>query len=150
MPAFTRLLIGLTAAAFACGAAQAQPPAKRPASGVAAAKKPALDRSGHTKRGKASYYAKKFAGRTMADGTPMDPDANVAASRTLPLGTRAKVTNVENGRSAVVEIRDRGPYVEGRSIDVSPKVAAELGLLEDGVATVDVTPLELPPVADSR
>lgn len=150
MPASTRILIGFLAAAFASGGALAEPSPKRPSPGAAAAKKPAVDRSGRTKRGKASYYAKKFAGRTMADGTPMDPDANVAASRTLPLGTRAKVTNVENGRSAVVEIRDRGPYVEGRSIDVSPKVAAELGLLEDGVATVDVTPLQLPPVADSR
>jgi rare lipoprotein A len=155
-----KCILGVAAALFA-GQGSLAGPATRcaaPESRVSAAPGPgassrdsrrALDCSGRTQRGKASYYARKFAGRTMADGTPMNPDSNAAASRTLPLGTRAKVTNVENGRSAVVEIRDRGPYVEGRTIDVSPKVAEQIGLLEDGVATVEVTPLELP-VADGR
>ena len=80
----------------------------------------------------------------MADGTPMNPESNHAASKTLPLGTKAKVTNLKNGKSAVVEIRDRGPYVEGRSIDVTPKTARELGMVKDGVAPVEVTPIEVP------
>lgn len=144
-------IAAVAATAFAESAVLAHPPA--PAKGekpeASASKKRPLDRSGRTQRGKASYYAQKFAGRTMADGTPMDPNANIAASRTLPLGTKAKVTNLENGRSAVVEIRDRGPYVEGRTIDLSPKVAEDIGMIEDGVATVDVTPLEIP-AADRR
>ncbi len=108
------------------------------------AKKPALDRSGQPREGKASYYSEYFYGRTMADGTPMDPDADIAASRTLPLGSVVEVTNLENGKSQVVEIRDRGPYIDGRIIDLSPKVAKQLDMLEDGVVQVVVTPLEVP------
>ena len=103
-----------------------------------------LDRSGKPQEGEASYYGENFYGRKMADGTPMDPDANIAASRTLPLGSIVEVTNVENGKSEVVEIRDRGPYIEGRIIDLSPKVAEDLDMLEQGVVEVVVTPLEVP------
>jgi rare lipoprotein A len=106
--------------------------------------KPQLDRSGKVRKGKASYYAKSFAGKKMADGTRMDPNANIAASRTLPLGTKVQVTNLENGKSAVVEIRDRGPYVDGRIVDLSPKVAKKLNMLDDGVAPVVVAPIEVP------
>jgi rare lipoprotein A len=80
----------------------------------------------------------------MADGAPMDPHSNVAASKTLPLGTKAEVTNLENGKSEVVEIRDRGPYVEGRIVDVSPKVAEKLDMKKAGVAPVVVKPIEVP------
>jgi rare lipoprotein A len=105
---------------------------------------PKLDRSGKARKGKASYYARSFAGKKMADGTPMNPNANIAASRTLPLGTKAQVTNLENGRSAVVEIRDRGPYVDGRIVDLSPKVAKKLQMVDDGVAPVVVEPIAVP------
>jgi rare lipoprotein A len=103
-----------------------------------------LDRSGKARHGKASYYGKKFHGKKMADGTPMDPHSNVAASKTLPLGTKARVTNLENGKSETVEIRDRGPYVDGRIVDVSPTVADRLGIKKQGVAPVEVKPLEVP------
>lgn len=107
--------------------------------------KPHPDLSGHKRTGKASFYAKKFAGREMADGTPMDPNADNAASKTLPLGTTAKVTNVETGQSATVTIQDRGPYVKGRIIDLSPATALEIGLSRnDGIATVVVAPIEVP------
>ena len=107
-------------------------------------KKPNLDRSGKTQEGEASYYGKEFFGRKMADGTPMDPQSNIAASRTLPLGTKARVTNLDNGKSAEVEIRDRGPYIEGRIVDLTPKTAEQLGMKTEGVAPVAVTPIELP------
>lgn len=110
---------------------------------------PPLDRSGEPRKGEASWYGGEFAGKTMADGTPMDPQSNNAASRTLPLGTTAKVTNLDNGRSAVVEIRDRGPYVDGRIVDVSPKTAQQLGFKHEGVAPVEVKPIELPRGAGS-
>lgn len=103
-----------------------------------------LDRSGKTRKGKASYYGRKFYSKEMADGTPMDPQSNSAASKTLPLGTTAKVTNLKNGSSDVVEIRDRGPYVKGRIVDVSPKTADKLGLKEGGTAPVEVKPVEVP------
>lgn len=91
--------------------------------------------------GKASYYSRRLAGKKMADGTRFDPASNAAASKTLPLGTQARVRNLETGKSAVVEIRDRGPYVRGRIMDVTPRTAAELGMKEDGVALVEVEPL---------
>jgi rare lipoprotein A len=95
--------------------------------------------------GIASIYADEFAGRKMADGTRMDPNADNAASRSLPLGTTAEVTNLENGQSAKVTIQDRGPYVQGRIIDLSPATAREIGLdRQDGVATVAVAPIEVP------
>ena len=81
----------------------------------------------------------------MADGTRMKPQGNNAASKTLPLGTTAKVTNVETGQSAVVTIQDRGPYVKGRIVDLSPATAQKIGIeREDGVATVEVAPIAVP------
>lgn len=103
-----------------------------------------LDRSGEPRQGEASYYGEYFYGRTMADGTPMDPDANIAASRTLPFGSIVEVTNLKNGKKEVVEIRDRGPYVDGRIIDLSPKVAERLDMLDEGVVQVVVTPIAVP------
>jgi rare lipoprotein A len=103
------------------------------------------DRSGKTRHGKASYYGREFYGKKMANGKPMDPRSNVAASKTLPLGTKAKVTNLDTGKSAVVDIQDRGPYVKGRIVDLSPKVAQELDIKEKGVASVKVDPLVIPP-----
>ncbi len=103
-----------------------------------------LDRSGKTRKGKASYYGQNFYSKKMADGTHMDPQSNVAASKTLPLGTKAKVTNLENGKTEEVEIKDRGPYVNGRIVDVSPKTADKLGLKENGTAPVEVKPVAVP------
>ncbi|MES2015459.1 MAG: septal ring lytic transglycosylase RlpA family protein [Pseudomonadota bacterium] len=106
--------------------------------------KPKLDRSGKARKGKASYYGRQFAGKKMASGKPFNPRRAVAASKTLPLGTVAKVTNLNNGKSEVVTIADRGPYVKGRIVDVSPKTAATIGLQKDGVAPVEVKPLLVP------
>jgi rare lipoprotein A len=107
--------------------------------------KPSLDRSGRTRVGKASFYADRFAGRTMADGTPMSPYGDNAASKTLPLGTKALVTNLETGRTARVTIRDRGPYVKGRIVDLSPSTARRIGIdRKEGVAMVEVTPIVVP------
>jgi rare lipoprotein A len=104
-----------------------------------------LDRSGRPRVGIASFYADRFAGRLMADGTPMKPQGNNAASRTLPLGTIAQVTNLETGRTAMVTIRDRGPYVKGRIVDLSPSIARKIGIdRKEGIAMVQVTPIEVP------
>jgi rare lipoprotein A len=104
-----------------------------------------IDRSGKKRVGKASFYAHMFAGRKMADGKQMDPQHDNAASRTLPLGTTAKVTNLETGKSALVTIQDRGPYVDGRIVDLSPSTAQEIGLSNrKGVARVEVSPLAVP------
>src|ERR1700732_56975 len=110
-----------------------------------AATRPQPDLSGRTRFGDASFYAKKFAGREMADGGKMDPLGDNAASKTLPLGTRAKVTNIDTGQSVVVTIQDRGPYVKGRIVDLSPSTAQKIGITQDiGVAKVRVTPISVP------
>jgi rare lipoprotein A len=102
------------------------------------------DLSGRKQVGRASYYAPKFDGRRMADGHKFEPMANVAASKTLPLGTTAKVTNEATGKSAIVTVQDRGPYVDGRIIDVSPKVARQLDMTHKGVSKVVVKPIAEP------
>ena len=128
-----------TAQPAAPQATQPAPPPGPPAT------KPGLDRSGSKQVGKASFYADKFSGRKMADGSRMDPRDDNAASKTLPLGTVARVTNLHNGRSAVVTIRDRGPHARGRILDVSPRVARELGMTQHGTAPVEVVVMRAPP-----
>jgi rare lipoprotein A len=137
-----RYWVPLILSTFLTLPAHSSPPGETTTTEKPAARK--ADLSGKPHKGKASYYGGKFAGKKMADGTPMDPNANIAASKTLPLGTIAEVTNLKNGKSEVVEIRDRGPYVNGRIIDVSPKVASKLDMKKDGVAMVEVRPLEVP------
>ena len=80
----------------------------------------------------------------MADGGRFDPRSDAAAHRTLPLGSTAQVRNLENGRSATVTVRDRGPHAPGRVLDVSPSTAERLGMTGEGVASVEVTPVEVP------
>ena len=103
-----------------------------------------IDHSGRKQAGRASFYAHSFANRKMANGQRMNPNANVAASKTLPLGSVAKVTNLRNGKTATVKIEDRGPYVDGRVVDLAPKVANQLELTHQGVAPVVVKPVTLP------
>ncbi len=106
---------------------------------------PPADFSGHRRVGIASFYADRFAGRKMADGARMNPHGDNAASRTLPLGTVAKVTNLATHRSAVVTIEDRGPYVQGRIVDLSPSTARKIGITrKQGIAKVRVTPIAVP------
>jgi rare lipoprotein A len=146
-----RLLFGAVVAASTFGAAGSAVAVQRAKAPSAQAQdKPAagskLDRSGRKRVGTASVYARRFAGRKMADGARMDPHDDNAASKTLPLGTQAKVTNLETGRSASVTIKDRGPYVKGRIVDLSPATADKIGLTpKDGVAKVEVEPIALPP-----
>jgi rare lipoprotein A len=121
------------------------PPKRTPAQRLSPNVKAPLDRSGKKRLGKASFYAHMFTGRKMADGKIMNPAHSNAASRTLPLGTTARVTNLETGQSAVVTIQDRGPYVEGRIVDLSPATAKQIGITpRQGVAKVEVAPLSIP------
>jgi rare lipoprotein A len=104
-----------------------------------------------TQQGKASYYHHRFNGRRMANGDRFDPSLNTAAHRTLPLGTMVRVTNLDNGRSVVVRVTDRGPFTRGRIIDLSPTTADHLGMRRAGVAQVQVTPLrDLVEIAEAR
>jgi len=93
-------------------------------------------------RGIASYYHPTyFTGRPMANGDRFDPNSNSAAHRTLPFGTVVEVTNLRNGRTRTVVIEDRGPFIAGRIIDLSPRIAEELGMRNAGIARVEVRPI---------
>jgi rare lipoprotein A len=116
----------------------------QPLNAVPRHRSPGIDRSGGAIAGKASYYGSGFDGKKMANGEHLDPSENVAASKTLPLGTTAKVIDRDTGKSATVRITDRGPHVGGRVIDVSPSVASQLDMKKKGVARVEVKPITVP------
>ncbi len=86
--------------------------------------------------GRASYYGPGFAGRRTASGAIFHPERLTAAHRSLPLGTKVRVTNLHNGESVLVTINDRGPFVRGRQIDLSMGAARQIGMLGRGVAQV--------------
>jgi len=88
--------------------------------------------------GPASYYGSHLHGRLTANGTRYDERAFTCAHRTLPFGTRLRVTAVDTGASTVVVVTDRGPFVAGRIIDLSRAAARALGILEQGVARVRI------------
>jgi len=96
---------------------------------------------------KASWYGTKFAGRPTTSGERFDPNRLTAASKTLPLGSVIKVENPTNGRSVTVRINDCGPFVRGRSLDLSRGAAQKIGLTHQGVARVKLITLESPPDA---
>jgi rare lipoprotein A len=94
--------------------------------------------------GTASYYAHKFHGRKTANGETYDENKMTAAHRTLPFGTRVRVTNLDNEKSVELRINDRGPFVDGRIIDVSYRAAGELDFLQAGLARVRMEVLSSP------
>ncbi|MEQ4538868.1 MAG: septal ring lytic transglycosylase RlpA family protein [Billgrantia sp.] len=92
--------------------------------------------------GIASFYSDRFQGATTASGEPFDQQALTAAHPSLPLGTKVIVTRADTGQEVEVLINDRGPFVEGRIIDLSKRAARELGMLNRGVAPVMVTTIQ--------
>ena len=93
---------------------------------------------GYDRVGEASWYGKRYHGRTTANGESFDMNALTAAHKRLPFGTLVRVTNLANKRSLVVRINDRGPYAGGRIIDLSKRAASILGFQNRGVAKVRV------------
>jgi rare lipoprotein A len=87
-------------------------------------------------QGEASYYGHELAGNRTASGERFNPHGLTAAHRTLPLGTKLRVTNIANGRSVIVRINDRGPFVRNRLIDVSLGAAREINMVRSGKAQV--------------
>jgi rare lipoprotein A len=116
----------------------APPPAAAPAPPPTPAPPPAPapeppPRKGLVERGRVSLYGAEFAGKPTASGEIFDPDALTMAHRTLPFGTRVRVTNVENQRSVEVIVNDRGPAVAGRIADLSLAAARQIGMVASGV-----------------
>lgn len=97
--------------------------------------------AGMSDRGKASWYGPEFQGSPTASGEPFDMHALTAAHRSLPLGSYARVKNLDNGRSVVVKINDRGPHAGRRMIDLSYAAAEEINMVAAGTAHVEVEPV---------
>jgi len=117
----------------------AQPAAPAPAASPAPAA-PAAD----TEQGKLAWYGSKFAGRKTASGQRYDPNALTMAHKTLPFGTRVKVTNVANKRSVELYVNDRGPTQADRIGDVSHAAAKRLGMVRAGIIDAEVSVVAAP------
>jgi rare lipoprotein A len=94
--------------------------------------------SGYRERGIASWYGEKFHGRRTSSGEPYDMYAMTAAHKTLPLPAYVRVTNLQNGKSVVVRVNDRGPFVDNRLIDLSYAAAVKLDMTRSGTAMVEI------------
>ena len=101
---------------------------------------PKSKKAGHKLSGLASFY--RLAGYKTANGETFDPNLLTAAHRTLPFGTKLRVTNEKTGKSVVVRVNDRGPFIPGREIDLSYSAAETLGMVEQGVGEVQMTVLQ--------
>lgn len=106
--------------------------------GCGSAPRSSTPASGHSESGMASYYGNEFNGRRTASGERFDQGKLTAAHRTLPFGTRVKVVNRHNGKSVVVRVNDRGPFVKGRVIDLSSAAFRHIAYLGAGVVPVQI------------
>jgi len=122
------MTVGVTFILVACAPPE---PSRRDAAPAVA--KDSQPRIPAIERGRVSLYGHEFAGRTTANGEIFDPEALTMAHRSLPFGTRVRVTNLENQRSVEVVVNDRGPAIRGRIADLSLGAARRLGMVADGV-----------------
>ena len=127
---------------FAAAACAPPEPSRREAARVAATE--TQPRTPATERGRVSHYGHEFAGRTTASGQRFDPEALTMAHRSLPFGTRIRVTNLENQRSVEVVVNDRGPAVRGRIADLSLSAARRIGMVDEGVVDAELEIVALP------
>ena len=100
-----------------------------------------IDPRGYNETGNASYYGSQHHGNQTASGERFNQNGLTAAHRQLPFGTRVKVTNLDNDKSVIVRINDRGPHARGRLIDLSRAAAEQIGMLRSGAAPVRVQSL---------
>lgn len=117
-------------------------PSKEPSPSEPANLRPSTGRVLLTLEGVASYYAQDFHGKQAANGEIFDMNDLTAAHRTFPFGTKIRVTNLENKQQVVVRVNDRGPYVEGRLIDLSLAAAKQINLIKTGTARVRLEVIE--------
>jgi len=101
-----------------------------------------MDRVGYVKMGKASFYADKHQSKKTASGDLYDFKLNTAAHRTLPFGTKVRVTNMENGKSVVVKINDRGPFIKNRILDLSKSAFSSIAGASSGIIDVKIEVIE--------
>jgi len=101
-----------------------------------------LPSSAHAETVTASYYSNRYNGRTTAGHQRFNNNALTAASKTLPIGSKVKLTNPKNHRSVIVRVNDRGPFVKGRDISVTRRAAKNLGFVRSGVTQLEMEPLD--------
>jgi len=101
---------------------------------------------GYFQKGTASWYGKLFHGKETASGNIYDMYSYTAAHRSLPLGSKVRVTNLQNGKDIIVKINDRGPYTKNRIIDLSYSAAKSLGIIDSGIQDVKIEVLSIPNV----
>ena len=123
--------VALCVSAACAQTSSAAAPASAPAAVAAAA--------AATETGKLAWYGKKFAGRKTASGEAFNPEALTMAHKTLPFGTKVKITNPKNNKSVIVRVNDRGPTQAGRVGDVSLATARKLGMVKSGVIEAQLT-----------
>ena len=133
----TRLLVPLLLALLSGCAERPSSPPPQPAPEAP----PAVREKAFSQNGKASFYARMHHGKRTANGEVHDQNELVAAHRSLPFGTKVRVTNLRNGKEVVVRINDRGPFRRGRIIDLSRAAAAQLNMLDAGVVRVRIEAL---------
>jgi rare lipoprotein A len=97
---------------------------------------------GYTETGKASYYGDQYQFKKTASGEPYNHDLKTAAHRNIPLGSKLKVTNVDNGKSVVVKVNDRGPFVQNRIVDLSKSAFSTIGNTSSGLINVEIGVIE--------
>jgi len=129
-----RAAVAAAVVALSVPAAMAQTAAPASAPSTAPAAKPAAT----VESGKLAWYGRKFAGRRTASGEAFNPDALTMAHKTLPFGTKVKVTNVKNKKSTTLRVNDRGPTQADRVGDVSLAAARQLGMVRSGVIDAEL------------
>ncbi len=133
------LLIALTILVGACGSGGE---VKDPRADLVTDRVAGPDGKTHLLSGKASWYGERFQGRMTANGESFDMNAFTAAHKTLPFHTIIRVTEVESLKSVVVRVNDRGPYGEGRVVDLSRAAASDLGMIRRGIVSVQLEVLQ--------
>ncbi|MDD4355703.1 MAG: septal ring lytic transglycosylase RlpA family protein [Smithellaceae bacterium] len=128
---------------FACCSCAKRPPVAKPGypkpyKVLGQWYQPVGDAKGFHERGTASWYGSDFHGKRTANGEIYDMDSMTAAHKTLPLGTLVRVSNLENNKEVDVRINDRGPFVQGRIIDLSREAAKRIGMMDSGTARVEI------------
>lgn len=140
------IIAGLAAVCLVSGCAGPEPPRRtsqqQPYQQFGKWYSPMADSADFTETGIASWYGNKFHGNPTASGEIYNMYDMTAAHKTLPLGTRVRVTNLENNRSIVVRVNDRGPFVDNRVIDLSYLAASKIGIAQTGLGRVRITALD--------
>lgn len=130
------VVILISAFMWGCSSAQHKAPSAQPT------ETSSVDRPGYVETGKASFYANLHQSKKTANGEIYDHKLNTAAHKTLPFGAKVRVTNLENGKTIVVKINDRGPFVKGRILDLSRSAFSSIANTSSGIIKVKIEVIE--------